>query len=134
VDLVGEALNEQGRPVRGARVGVIGVAFKPNVRDARNSPAADVMALLTERGADVVYHDPHVPSFRDSAGVERASVDLDTLLDDADVVAVLVAHRAVDWARVYGAAPLVVDTVNTSAGRSTRPRTVLRLGAGWNDR
>src|SRR5689334_15786360 len=76
VDLVGEALNEQGRPVRGARVGVIGVAFKPNVRDARNSPAADVMALLTERGAEVGYHDPHVPTFRDAAGTQHAAVGL----------------------------------------------------------
>jgi UDP-N-acetyl-D-glucosamine dehydrogenase len=134
VDLVGEALNEHGRAVRGARVAAIGVAFKPNVRDARNSPAGDVLALLAERGAEVGYHDPHVPTFRDSAGVERSSIDLETLLDDADVVVVLVAHRSVDWERVYGSGTLVVDTVNSSAGRSAAPRTVLRLGAGWNDR
>ncbi len=134
VELVAEALNEGGRAIRGARIGVIGVAFKPNVRDARNSPAADVLALLAERGATVSYHDPHVPTFRDSAGVERSSVDLDPLLDDSDVVVVLVAHRAVDWTRVYATAPLVVDAVNSSGGRSARPRTVLRLGAGWNDR
>jgi UDP-N-acetyl-D-glucosamine dehydrogenase len=133
VDLVGEALNEHGRAVRGARVAVIGVAFKPNVRDARNSPAADVLALLADRGADVGYHDPHVPTFRDATGTERSSVELDDLLDSADVVVVLVAHRAVDWARIYASAPLVVDTVNSSAGQPARPRTVLRLGAGWND-
>ena len=51
-----------------ARVGVIGVAFKPNVRDPRNSPAAEIMARLAERGAEVAYHDPHVPAFRDAAG------------------------------------------------------------------
>ena len=68
VDLVAEALNDRGKALRGARVGVLGVAFKPNVRDARNSPAADVIAGLRGRGADVAYHDPHVPTFRDADG------------------------------------------------------------------
>jgi UDP-N-acetyl-D-glucosamine dehydrogenase len=132
VELVAEALNERGQAVRGARVGIIGVAFKPNVRDARNSPAADVIGLLAERGAEVTYHDPHVPSFRGSDGVARESVPLEELLSGSDAVVVAVAHRAVDWERVYAAAPLVVDTVNSSAGRAARPRSVLRLGAGWN--
>ena len=68
VDLVAEALNDRGRALRGARVGVIGVAFKPDVQDARNSPAADVIAGLAERGAEVRYHDPHVSAFRDADG------------------------------------------------------------------
>src|SRR3954463_4485886 len=127
VDLVAEALNEQGRAVNGARIAVLGVAFKPNVRDARNSPAADVMALLGERGGDVSFHDPHVPSFRDARGVDRTSIGLDQALT-ADVVVVLVAHRAVDWSRVYRESRLVVDTVNSSTGHTLRRRTVLRLG------
>jgi len=131
VELVAEALNEHGRAIKGARVGIIGVAFKPNVRDARNSPAADVMAILAERGATVAYHDPHVPSFRDNARVERGSVGLDELLGSSDVVVVVTAHTAIDWDRVYASGGLVVDTVNSSAGRETQPRTVLRLGAGW---
>ena len=60
VDLVAEALNERGKALKGAKVGVLGVAFKPNVHDARNSPAADVLAGLAERGATVAFHDPHV--------------------------------------------------------------------------
>ena len=68
VDLVAEALNDRERALKGAKVGVLGVAFKPNVQDARNSPAADVLAGIAERGAEVRYHDPHVPSFRDSVG------------------------------------------------------------------
>ncbi len=131
VELVAEALNEHGRAIRGARVGIVGVAFKPNVRDARNSPAADVIALLAERGAEVAFHDPHVPAFRATDGVERSSVGIDELLSGSDVIVVLAAHRAVDWDRVYGEAPLIVDTVNSSAGRAARPRGVLRLGAGW---
>ncbi len=68
VDLVGEALNDRGRALKGAQVGVLGVAFKPNVRDARNSPAADVLAGLAARGGDVRFHDPHVEAFTDSTG------------------------------------------------------------------
>ena len=132
VDLVAEALNDRGKALKGARVGVIGVAFKPNVRDARNSPAADVIAGLHERGAIVGYHDPHVPQFRDTAGEGLASVELDHLLPDSDVIVVVTAHRAVDLDRVYREAALVVDTVNSSTGRSVQPRGVLRLGAGWS--
>ena len=132
VDLVAEALNDHGKALKGARVGVLGVAFKPNVRDARNSPAADVIAGLRSRGADVSYHDPHVPAFKAADGVETTSVGLDHVLADSDVVVILAAHKAVDLDRVYGEADLVVDTVNSSAGRSPRERQVLRLGAGWN--
>jgi UDP-N-acetyl-D-glucosamine dehydrogenase len=134
VDLVAEALNDRSKALKGARVGVLGVAFKPNVQDARNSPAADVLAGLASRGADVRYHDPHVTAFRDSAGTEREGADLDELIDWADVVVVVTAHAAIDWARVYGRADLVVDTVDSSTGRGARERQVLRLGAGWSTR
>jgi UDP-N-acetyl-D-glucosamine dehydrogenase len=130
VDLVAEALNDRGRALNGARVGVIGVAFKPDVRDARNSPAAEVIAALAARGATVSYHDPHVPMFRSADGRELASEPLDELLATSDVVVVLVAHRAIDWDAVHSA-DLIVDTVNASRDRAVRPRQVLRLGAGW---
>jgi UDP-N-acetyl-D-glucosamine dehydrogenase len=131
VDLVAEALNEGGKALRGARVGVIGVAFKPNVRDARNSPAADVIAGLKARGTTVIYHDPHVPTFRDAAGATHESADLADVLA-ADAVVVVTAHKSVDFDRVYATAGLVVDTVNSSEGHSVQPRQVLRLGAGWS--
>jgi UDP-N-acetyl-D-glucosamine dehydrogenase len=132
VDLVGEALNDRGRALRGSRVGVLGVAFKPNVRDSRNSPAADVVTGLLERGATVTYHDPHVPRFSASDGTELESADLGTLLAASDVVVVVTAHRAIDWPAVYDQAELVVDTTNSSRNRSVRNRQVLRLGAGWS--
>jgi UDP-N-acetyl-D-glucosamine dehydrogenase len=131
IDLVAEALNERGRAVRGARVGIIGVAFKPDVRDARNSPAAEVLAGLVGRGAAISYHDPHVPGYVAADGSRFASVALDELLASSDVIVILAAHRAVDWTRVYDAADLIVDTVNNVRGRTVRPRQVLRLGAGW---
>src|SRR4051794_28520945 len=131
LDLVAEALNERGQAVRGAKVGVIGVAFKPNVRDARNSPAAEVLAGLAGRGAVIAYHDPHVPEFHAADGCTYQSEPLERLVAESDVVIVLAAHRAVDWDHVYSAAGLIVDTVNNSRGRSVRARQVLRLGAGW---
>jgi len=132
VDLVGEALNDRGRPVKGAVVGVVGVAFKANVRDARNSPAEAIIAGLRARGAEVLYHDPHVPSFRDASGTALESVPMDELLERAEVAVVTAVHRAVDWDAFYRRAALVVDTVNSSNGRQVGPRQVLRLGAGWS--
>jgi UDP-N-acetyl-D-glucosamine dehydrogenase len=132
VDLTAAALNDRSRSLRGARVGVVGVAFKPDVQDSRNSPAAAVLAGLAERGAELRYHDPHVAAYRDGAGTEHRGVGLDSLLHWADVLVVLTAHRAIDWDHLYTEADLVLDTVNSSAGLPTRPRQVLRLGAGWS--
>lgn len=131
VDLVAEALNSRGRALNGSRVGVIGTAFKPDVRDARNSPAADVIALLRGRSATVTYHDPHIPRFSDATGAEFESQDLGALVDESDVIVALTRHRAVDWGLVYERAKLVVDTVDTSRDRVTRETQVLLLGAGW---
>lgn len=131
VDLVAEALNDRGRALQGSRVGVLGVAFKPNVRDPRNSPAAEIIAGLRVRGATVVFHDPHVASFQAADGVASTSVGLATLLVESDVVVVVTPHRDIDWDAVYAGADLVVDTTDSSRGRAVRPRQVLRLGAGW---
>ena len=132
VDLVAEALNDRGRALKGARVGVVGVAFKPDVKDERNSPAAEVLAGLAERGAEVRYHDPHVSSFRDASGSVREGVALESLVAWADVVVVVTAHRVIDWDALYGSAALVVDTVDSSKDRAVGERQVLRLGAGWS--
>jgi UDP-N-acetyl-D-glucosamine dehydrogenase len=132
VDLVAEALNDRGQAIRGAKVGVVGVAFKPNVQDDRNSPAADVLAGIAGRGGDVRYHDPHVARFRDADGVVRDGVDLAGLTEWADVIVVVTAHRLVDWDALYATASLVVDTVNSSEGHPVSDRQVLRLGAGWS--
>lgn len=131
VGLVSEALNAVGRPIKEARVGILGVAFKPNVRDPRNSPAEAIIALLAERGARVAYHDPHVPRFRDAAGVWRDSVELGRLVEESACLVVVTPHAAIDWDLVYERGSLIVDTTNSSRGRVRRARQVLRLGAGW---
>jgi UDP-N-acetyl-D-glucosamine dehydrogenase len=131
VELAAEALNERGKALNGSRVGVLGVAFKPNVRDPRNSPAAGVIAGLRARGAEVAFHDPHVTRFTASDGTALASQPLDDVLA-MDLVVVVTPHRAIDWGRVYERASLVVDTVNSSNGLARAERQVLRLGAGWS--
>ena len=130
VELTDRALNERSRAVRDAQVAILGVAFKPNVQDARNSPASDVIEGLLERGAKIAYHDPHVPVFR-VAGQELRSEPLGALLARADVVVVVTAHKAIDWDLVYREAGLVVDCTNSVRGHAVRERQVLRLGAGW---
>jgi UDP-N-acetyl-D-glucosamine dehydrogenase len=131
VGLVERALEARGWAIDGARVGILGVAFKPNIRDARNSPAAGIMTGLAGRGAEIRFHDPHVWSFRDAAGEEHLANDLNELLHWSDVVVVVTAHAAIDWDTVYREAELVVDTVDSSRGRRVRADQVLRLGAGW---
>ena len=130
VDLAAEALNERGKALKGARVGVLGVAFKPDVQDARNTPAADVVALLASRGATVSYHDPLVPELRAADGTIYRSISFEAVLE-SDLIVVVTPHRNLDWSAVYGRADLVVDTVNSSRGRVIRDHQVYRLGAGW---
>ena len=129
-ELAAEALNERGKALKGARVGVLGVAFKPDVQDARNTPAADVVALLASRGAVVSYHDPLVPELRASDGTIHRSISFESILE-SDLIVVVTPHKSLNWSAVYGRADLVVDTVNSSRGRVHRDRQVLRLGAGW---
>jgi len=125
VDLAAEALGRQGKPLAGARVVVLGVAFKRDIDDARNSPAERIIELLLSRGAHVDYSDPYVPRFRVGRDVfyreERwlVGVDLtDQVLASADCVVIVAGHRVVDYARVVQKAGLVIDTVNATAGLS----------------
>ena len=137
VQLVTEALSQGGVPLKGAQVLVLGVAFKPDVDDARNSPAKRVIELLLRRGADVTYHDPYVPHFRVGDDVfhrdpvELSSVDLtQENVIGADCVVIVTGHRSVDYREVVDHAARVVDTCNATAGLEVGREKVLRLGAG----
>jgi UDP-N-acetyl-D-glucosamine dehydrogenase len=112
---VAQALNDEKKAVNGSRVLVLGVAYKKDIDDMRESPALDVMRLLESQGADVVYHDPHVPKFRED-GHEHTSVPLsDKELTNADAVVIVTDHTAVDYQRVIHLARVVVDTRNATA-------------------
>jgi len=134
VDLIVRGLSKQGRALDGANVLVLGVAFKRDIDDARNSPAERVMELLMARSATVCYHDPHVPEFHVGGNVfhrERERLESLPLSDDAvssaDCVVVVTGHSAVDYRRVAGRARLLVDTCN--AVPRDVPTHVVRLGA-----
>ena len=107
---VQDALNEDGKAVNGSTVLVLGVAYKKNVSDLRESPALDILLLLREKGAHIRYHDPHVPAFTHD-GLELVSApDLDAALEEADAVVITTDHDDYDWARVHARARRVVDT------------------------
>jgi UDP-N-acetyl-D-glucosamine dehydrogenase len=114
-----EALNARGRLMNGARVLVLGIAYKKDVDDMRESPAVRIIELLQERGAQVVYHDPYVlrvPRMRQHR-LDMVSVPLtDEALGGADAVVIATDHSGTDWARVVERARLVIDTRNACRG------------------
>jgi len=122
VQRVAQALNDQRKSVNGSDVLVLGVAYKKDIDDMRESPALDVIRLLEEKGATVRYHDPHVESFREN-GQERRSIELsDAALADADAVVIITDHTALDYQRVMDVAGALVDTRNATAGLKRRQR------------
>jgi UDP-N-acetyl-D-glucosamine dehydrogenase len=127
VDKVVEALSEAGKALRGAKVLVLGVAYKKDVDDLRESPALKVIEILESRGAVVSYNDPYVPSLRARKLRHYETFDLDSVeLADATVAAadcVLIAtdHTAYDYDRIVATARLVIDTRNATR-RVTRGR------------
>jgi len=119
VDRVAAALNDDAKPVRGSRVLVLGIAYKPDVDDIRETPAAPIIDQLLDRGAVVSYHDPHVARF---PSMRKHSIDLESValtpdaLAGSDCVVVVTNHKAIDWALVGAHAKLIVDTRNAMAG------------------
>ena len=113
VQKVQDVLNEASKSVRGSRVLVLGVAYKKDVSDIRESPALDIIHLLQEKGAMVDYHDPHVPSFQHEGMAMAGVPDLDAAIAAADCVVITTDHSAYDWAHIHRAVPLLVDTRRT---------------------
>ena len=122
IERVADALNEVERSVKGSKVLVLGVAYKRDIDDARESPALDIIQLLRERGADVSYHDPFIPSIRlgeDDHGAapvdapRLSSVPFDRL-EAYDAVVLVTDHTSFDYARLAREAKLVVDTRNAT--------------------
>jgi UDP-N-acetyl-D-glucosamine dehydrogenase len=106
VERIVRALNDAGKPARDSRVLLLGVSYKTGVGDMREAPALKIAHLLRELGADVAYHDPHVPQL---AELGLSTVSLDEELAACDVACVITAHAEVDYERVVSEAPLVVD-------------------------
>ena len=127
VDRCAALLNERRLAVNGAQILVIGVAYKKDVGDMRESPALDVIALLAERGADIAYHDPHVREF-EVAGQGYKGIELDdNVLHESDLVVILTDHGEIDYERVVRLAPHVFDTRNATASVTTGREKITRL-------
>lgn len=124
---IADALNEEAKPLKGSLVLVLGIAYKPDVSDVRDSPAIDLVHLLRGKGARVSYHDPHVPRL-EVDGLSMASVQLDQkALEETDCVIITTDHRGYDWPWVVEHSALVVDTRNATKGVAAGPGRVLKL-------
>jgi UDP-N-acetyl-D-glucosamine dehydrogenase len=111
---ISDALNLNAKPIRGSRVVVLGVSYKEDVGDLRESPALDLIHLLQEKGANVAYHDPYVPALA-VADLSLNSIELDEdALNQADCVVITTAHRSFDWNWIVENSHLVVDTRNAT--------------------
>jgi UDP-N-acetyl-D-glucosamine dehydrogenase len=118
VDKIQNALNDHSKPLKGSRVHVLGVAYKRNIDDVRESPALDIIHLLGQRGAIIGYSDPFVSSLR-ADGVVPAmnSVDAEKASAEADCVVIVTDHKAFDYSKIVESAKLIVDTRNALKGR-----------------
>jgi UDP-N-acetyl-D-glucosamine dehydrogenase len=110
------SLNDMSKAVNGSRVLVLGVAYKRDIDDVRESPALDVMRLLQEKGAVVDFHDPFIEEFREHGQLFKGVPLSDDVLSAADAVLIITDHRNVDYQRVLSQAKLVIDTRNITAG------------------
>ena len=115
VQQIERALNDAGLPVKGAKIALFGVSYKPNVGDTRESPALKMITLLQALGARVAYHDPFVAHLA-AFGIEHETVD--TVLQDADIAVVVTAHADVDHDDVIARAPRTIDLRGVTRGTS----------------
>lgn len=125
---VARALNRRGKAMRDARILVLGVAYKRDINDYRESPALKVLELLRADQALVQYHDPCVPECIDTGGRRYTSTPLtQTSLGNADCVVILCDHSTIDWDEVVRLAPLIIDTRNATRGVCDRGEKVVLL-------
>jgi len=131
VGKVAEALNDDGKPIKGSRIIVMGAAYKKDIDDVRESPALDVIKLLGDRGATVDYHDPYIPSISlEHAGGHgtKQSVSLtEQAVRAADCVVIVTDHSALDYAMLGRAARLIVDTRNAMNRLNSASARIVKL-------
>ena len=136
VQKVADTLNGARKAVNGSRVLVLGVAYKRDIDDLRESPALDIIGLLQGRGAEVQYHDPFCPEIRDDGHTSLQSLPMHSqpltaeLLEQTDVVVLVTDHTSVDYALVAEHASLVVDTRGVMRGGTSRAGVVGLSGKG----
>jgi UDP-N-acetyl-D-glucosamine dehydrogenase len=113
VERIERALNDAAKPVRGSKIAILGVSYKAGVGDIRESPALRIIEVLAERGAQLVYNDPHVPSLPD-LGLENTP--LEQAVDGADAIVLVTAHPGIDHAALAREAALFIDLRGVTRG------------------
>ena len=130
--LVSEGLNGMSKSIRGSKILILGVAYKKNVSDCRESPALDVMRMLIDKGADLSYNDPLVPTLRMAGRILR-SVELSPAnMENQDCVIILTDHGAYDFKKIVASSKLVIDTRNATKDLHEFKDRIIKLGAGNN--
>jgi UDP-N-acetyl-D-glucosamine dehydrogenase len=127
VGKVQDALNQMGKPLKGSNILVLGVAYKPDVDDLRESPALDVIGLLNNKGASVTYHDPYIPSLDDDGMKLERVEDLISAVQGADCVVIITNHSNYDYSEILEAANCIVDTRNALGDEGRNHSRVVRL-------
>lgn len=125
VNKVAQALNQHTKPIRGSRIVLLGVAYKPDIDDVRESPALHILELLQQQGAEIAYADPHVPSLRLENGETMQDCGFSAeILREADCVVITTNHSDMDWQAVLEHSPLIVDTRNALGDQRNNPRVI----------
>jgi UDP-N-acetyl-D-glucosamine dehydrogenase len=127
VERITRALNERKKSLKGSKILVLGVAYKGNIRDVRESPALDVIKLLQNAGAEVKFTDPHVPSIRMDDSVMKSVKLTKKLVQSSDCVAVVTDHSAFDYDFIVQNAQLVMDTRNATKNVKKNREKIVKL-------
>lgn len=127
VSKIQDALNDNGKPVKGSQVLVLGAAYKPDIDDLRESPALDVIGLLFQKKAKVSYHDPYIPLIRQDNWELESVSDLIPAVQSADCVVVITNHSSYDYGAILEAANLIVDTRNVFGSIAHKNLKVVKL-------
>lgn len=127
VGKIQDALNAHQKPLRGSKILVIGTAYKPDVDDLRESPSLDIIGLLLQKGAEVDYHDPYIPSINHEDWTLESLKDIEEGVRNADCVVIVTDHSIYDYEEILNKASLIVDTRNALGNSGRDDPRVVRL-------
>lgn len=127
VGKVQDALNDNTQPIKGSRVMVLGVAYKPDIDDLRESPALDIIGLLKQKGAEVIYHDPYISHLDHEGWMMESVPDILSAAGEADCLVIVTNHSTYDYPAIMEAARLIVDTRNALGNAGQDNQKVVRI-------
>jgi UDP-N-acetyl-D-glucosamine dehydrogenase len=128
--LVADGLNQSAKSIRNAKILVLGVAYKKDVSDCRESPALDIMRMLSEKGADLIYNDPYVSTLRLGKKTINSTQLSAEMIAQQDCVIILTDHTDYDFKAIVATARLVIDTRNATKDLNAFTNNIIKLGAG----